>query len=365
MTMNKVLEIIKTTLPFGLATAMLVGCGSDTSPDQAEQEIIAVKVAKVETLDSGYFNAGSGQITATKSATLSTRMMGFVQRIPVKVGQKVTKGQLLVAIKNVDLQAKKAQAEASILEAKAGFQNAEKDYQRFVNLFNQNSASQKELDDMTSRFEMAKARYEAAQQMMNEVDAQFAYANIRAPFSGMIINTHVDEGTMANPGKPLVSIEAPGAFEVEARVAENQINQLKVGTEANVLVKALDASIKGKLTELSSSAQFSGGQYFAKVLLDNPPEEVRSGMFATVSFAASSAGQESATISIPKTVLVEKGQLNGIYTIGPNNTAILRWLRLGNVIGDEVEVLSGLAIGETYIVSSEGKLFNGAKVAIQ
>ncbi|MFM7895046.1 MAG: efflux RND transporter periplasmic adaptor subunit, partial [Flavobacterium sp.] len=61
----------------------------------------------------------------------------------------------------------------------------------------------------------------------------------------------------------------------------------------------------------------------------------------------------------------KQGQLTGIYTIGSGNVAILRWLRIGKTFGNQVEVLSGLAADEQYIVSADGKLFNGAKVSVQ
>ena len=93
--------------------------------------------------------------------------MGYVNKVHVNVGDKVRKGQLLVSINNNDLQAKRAQVNAGITEATAAFNNAQKDYNRFKNLFANNSASQKEMDDMTANFEMAKARLEAANQMKN------------------------------------------------------------------------------------------------------------------------------------------------------------------------------------------------------
>ena len=65
---------------------------------------------------------------------------------------------------------------------------------------------------------------------------------------------------------------------------------------------------------------------------------------------------------IPKSALVEKGQLTGVYTISSNNTAVLRWVKIGKDFGDQVEVLSGLTAKEPYIVSAQGKLYNGAKV---
>ncbi len=70
-------------------------------------------------------------------------------------------------------------------------------------------------------------------------------------------------------------------------------------------------------------------------------------------------------VLIPTEAIVTNGQLSGLYTVSQSNTALLRWLRLGRTFGDQVEVLSGLKADETYIVSAEGKLFNGAKLSVQ
>ncbi|MBO0331165.1 efflux RND transporter periplasmic adaptor subunit [[Muricauda] lutisoli] len=350
------------TMSLGL---VLMGCGSDEKQTADNREAVPVTVADVDMGDSSTILAGSGQVKAVNSATLSTRMMGYVESLPVKIGQKVNKGDLLISINNVDLRAKKAQVEASITEAQVAFNNAKKDYERFQNLFNENSASQKELDDMTARYEMAKARLEAANQMKNEVNSQFAYANIRAPFSGVVTNTYIDEGDMANPGVPLVSVESPGGFEVVAKVAENNISGIAVGTKAHVLVKALDTTITGKVSELSVSAQHTGGQYLMKVLLDRTEAEILSGMYVTVRLEAEDQGEGRTVVTVPSKALVHKGQLTGVYTLGQDNVALLRWLRLGENYGEEVEVLSGLSKGDQYIVSAEGKLYNGAKVTIQ
>ncbi|WP_045801904.1 efflux RND transporter periplasmic adaptor subunit [Flagellimonas lutaonensis] len=354
---------VKRWLPFMIGVLLMAACGDRAAKSDTASEPIPVSVATVETGSERYFTAGSGQIRSGNSAVLSTRMMGHIERIPVRVGQKVNKDDLLVVINNMDLRAKKAQVSASIIEAKAAFANAKKDYDRFVNLFQKNSASQKELDDMTARYEMAKARLQAAEEMEKEVNAQFAYVNIRAPFKGVVTNTFVDVGEMANPGMPLVGIEAPGALEVVAKIPENKVGQLREGMTAMVTVKVLDTVLNGTLTELSTSASNTGGQYLATVELKNPPASVLSGMYATVAFPVENT--QSQMLTVPKQALVERGQLTGIYTVGQNNTAILRWLRLGDPVGDGFEVLSGLSGGETYIVSYQGKLFNGAKVAIQ
>lgn len=347
-----------------ISLTVLASCGSDEKKEVADNtKPIAVKVSAVTADNTNPFLTASGKIQAVNSADLSTRMMGYVNKVHVNVGDNVGKGQLLISINNTDLQAKRAQVNASITEAQAGFNNAQKDYNRFKNLFADNSATQKEMDDMTANFEMAKARLEGATQMKNEINAQFAYVNITAPFSGVVTNKFIEAGDMANPGIPLISVETPGSFEVMARVPENQISQIKPEAAVNVTVKALNKTLTGKVTEVSTSAKNTGGQYLVKVALDKTDAPILSGMFTTVQFPVEKKATASDLVLIPKDVLVTRGQLSGVYTVSQSKTAVLRWLRLGRTYGDQVEVLSGLSADESYITTANSKLYNGAKIS--
>jgi len=360
--MKKYTYIIATII----LSVFITSCGSENKKTVTDNSTpITVKVNAVTTNGYNPFLTASGKIQAENSANLSTRMMGFVNKIHVNVGDKVKKGQLLISINNTDLQAKRAQVNANITKASAAYNNAQKDYNRFKNLFADNSASQKEMDDMTANYEMAKAGLEAAKQMKNEVNAQFAYVNLKAPFSGVVTGKNIKVGDMANPGMPLISVESPGSFEVIAMVPESEISQIKSGIDVDVLVKAVKKIIKGKVTEVSTSAKNTGGQYLVKIALSKTDVNVLSGMFATVQFPVAKTTEASSMVLIPTSVLVKKGQLSGIYTVSESNTALLRWLRLGRVYGDNVEVLSGLTAEESYIVSADGKLFNGVKISIQ
>jgi len=354
-------------ITIAIALSILVtSCGnSHKKPIVESMTPVAVQVSSVQANGSNPFVTASGKIEATNSANLSTRVMGFVNKINVKVGDKVRKGQLLISINNADLQAKRAQVNANITKATAGFKNAEKDYNRFKNLFADNSASQKEMDDMTVHYEMAKAELEAVNQMKNEISAQFAYVNIRAPFNGVITNKFIEMGDMANPGAPLIAVESPKKFQVTAMVAESNISQIKSGTKVAVLVKSLGKTISGNVTEVSSSAKNTGGQYFVKVALNKTDINILSGMFATVQFPVERKANTASIVLIPTTAIIKNGGLKGVYTVSKQNTALLRWLRLGKTYDDKIEVLSGLNSTELYIMSADGKLFNGAKVIIQ
>ena len=362
---------MKKTITFlTLSTLLFLSCGKETKETTNNEPAIVVQVSGISADSNAPFVTASGKIEAENSANVSTRMMGYVTKVHVKVGQKIGAGQLLVSVNNTDLLAKKAQVDASILQATAGYNNAKKDYDRFVALFAQQSASQKELDDMTSRYEMAKAGLEGAKQMRNEVMAQFSYSNITAPFSGEVTNTFVKEGDMANPGMPLVSIEGVSRMQVTAMVSESDIAQISNGMPVKVLVKSINKEVSGKVSEVSGSAKNTGGQYLVKVTLNTTDKAILSGMFVNVQFPIANMPKtetavKSDKVMVPESALVKQGQLTGIYTIANGKTAILRWLRTGKSFGNQVEVLSGLSVNEQYIVSAEGKLYNGAKISIQ
>ena len=358
---SKTLQILGLIL---FLTFSLASCSDSKKDSVANQELVTVQVAtSILPKNEGYFSA-SGQIEAEQFANISTRMMGYVTKVYVKVGDKVRKGQPLIDINNADMEAKKAQTQAGIIQAQARFNTAKKDMDRFQVLFDQNSASQKELDDVKTQYDIAEAQLENARQMENEVKAMLSYSNIKAPFNGVITSKSVKAGDMANPGQHLLSLEAPDNFVAKVMVPETNIPYVQQDDSVKVYVKSNQQNLSGTVSEISTSSQNSGGQYLVKIKLETPKEmRLYSGMFVSADFPSSHATNNQ--VLVPKNAIVTKGDLQGIYTVSTSNTAILRWLKLGRSIGDQVEVLSGLSEGEQYILSAEGKLYNGAKLNIK
>ncbi|NNF81929.1 MAG: efflux RND transporter periplasmic adaptor subunit [Flavobacteriaceae bacterium] len=357
----KHLKKISILLLFSLIT---MSCGEDTK-QFADSEIpsISVTTLKVGTSDTQPYISVSGTVEAGLISNLSTRVMGYVTDIPFELGDEVKKGDVIVKLSTEDLLAKRGQVNSEINSANAAFENARKDYDRFTSLFSNNSASQKELDDAKMRSDMASARLSSAKEMKAEVNAQFAYANIRAPFSGSITSKFINEGDLANPGMPLVTIENSDDFEIQARIPEHLIGQVKKGMRVMAMVKSIGENIQGEITQISSSSINTGGQYLIKVKLEDHSKSLQSGMFASVNIPVENPSMET-PIYIPKSALVKRGQLSGVFTVSQSETAILRWLRLGEETEELVEVLSGLSAGESIVLSSEARLFNGSKINI-
>jgi RND family efflux transporter MFP subunit len=348
---------------------MLSACSSNEKDTQTGTDTAILVTVSQPAADSKQGLTVSGQVEASQTANISTRVMGYITRIDVKVGDRVNKGQLLATISNDDILAKRAQTDAIITEADANFKNAQKDYERFTVLYKQQSASAKELDNMTLQYSSAKARLETARQQRNEVNAMLSYTNLTAPFAGTITQKMMDAGSMANPGMPLLTIEQSGSYQVSATVPESEINLIRNGTSAIINIGAVNRSIKGTIAQVDQSSVNSGGQYLIKVHIpDNEKQGLFAGMYANVAIPVASAiktTNASEQVIVPVSAIEYKDQLTGLYTIGSNHTALLRWVRLGKTQGSQVEVLSGLAANEQFIVSADGRLYNGIPVKIK
>jgi len=350
------------------STVFLAACGGGDRNETsvAKDNSVRVTVARPGENTTGTSIIASGVVEAAQTANISTRVMGYINKIYVKVGDHVKAGQLLVSVNSSDIVAKRAQTDAMISQAQAALANAQKDYDRFTALYNKQSATPKELDNVTLQYNAAKANLEAARQMRNEASAQLSYANITAPFSGLVTQKLSDAGSIANPGMPILTIEQNSSLQVSASIPESQISLLQQGSSATILVKSTGKTLKGNVTEISESSQFTGGQYLIKINIpDKDKEGLYAGMYVNVSIPVKREVKTVADadrVLVPHTAIVYRDQLTGLYTISNNGTALLRWVRLGSNYGNNVEVLSGLSKDENFILSADGKLYNGVPV---
>ncbi len=343
-----------------LAGLLIASCGKKDANESIQEVKTPVTIAVAKIKDYPVVHSFSGKLEAEKQSNLSTRIMGQISRIYAKPGQKVKKGDLLIQIRNQDILAKKAQVEASKIEATTAYESAKKDLARFEALYKSKSASEKEIDDIRTHFKMAEARVNAASQMEKEVEETMRYASIRAPYSGVITSKFVQEGDMANPGMPLLSMESPSKWKVIARIPEADIARLKLNDSVKVKFSSNNVTIDGVIAEINPSSTNTGNQFEAKVILsDNESASLYSGMHATVLYENGTQN----LILVPQQSLISRGQLVGLYAVSQSETALLRWVKTGQAFGDSIEILSGLADGEKYIVSSKGKLVDGALVA--
>lgn len=350
------------------AIVILGSCsgGGEKKINESTEKPVSVTVGTAQTGSRDALLA-SGQVEARQTANISTRVMGRITNILVKVGDPVAKGQLLATISDEDIRAKRSQTEAMIAEAEAAFASAQKDYDRFNNLYKEQSATVRELDNVTLQFNAAKAHVEAARQMRSEVNASLAYSSLTAPFSGTVTQKMAETGNLANPGMPILSIEQSGILQVSASISESDISYVHLGDSAVMEIKSTGKIFSGKIIQLNPSSQFTGGQYIVKISIpESDKKDVLAGMYVNVSIPVTGKpDRQTDAVLVPASALIHRDELTGIYTLSSNKTALLRWVRLGKTYGDMVEVISGLSKDESFILSAESKLYNGAPVIVK
>lgn len=346
-----------------IIAGVLISSCSGSKKEKTEQAAVKVETGSIESSSNPKAYDYTGIVQAQKQSTVATRLMGQIEQILVEKGDRVKKGDLLVSVRSNAIIAKEQQVEAGIAEARAAFENVKTNFNRIKNLYEKESATQKEFDDIKAQYKMAEARLKAANQSRKEVDEMLQYANIRSPYDGTVINKFVNVGDMASPGMPLLAIEAPGAFEVLSRIPESEMNLWSPGDTAMVEITSIKETVKGVITNISPSSKFSGPQY--EILIGLTPDEdqtstVKSGMFANVKLYH---GTEE-VFEVPSDLIVERGQLTGIWMVSPQNKALMRWIRPGRERNGKTEILSGVKPGEKYITEHNGRLYDGILVKV-
>ncbi len=334
-------------LILGLATA----CGRDatksTGGTAAEQAVGATLTVRDTTI-TGTFEA-AGVAEPFQRATLSTKLMGSVTQVLVREGDRVAKGQVLARIDARDVEAKRAQVDAGIAAAEAMYQDAQTQAARFRALYADSAATRYQLEQVETGLARAEAGLRTARASRDELNAIGDYAEIRAPFSGVVTQRFVDAGAFAAPGAPIVEVQDAARLRVSVTVPPRVASGLKTG-------QSLDAAIEGHparaIIEGAVPAP-AGAVYTVNALVENPKEAFMSGSAATLLIPD---GTRSA-ILIPATALVQEGDLTGVRVTVGGITA-LRWVKIGGPCNAPagaaacVEVLSGLTAGDEIVVGS-------------
>lgn len=342
---------------------VISACGSEDQQTDT-QDAINVEVQTAEWSISSQAQSFPGRVESDNQANLSTIVMGTVTNIPVSVGENVEKGEVLARIKDDQILAQKSQLEANMVQAKANLNNTEKNYNRIKNLYAEESATSKEMDDISTMYEIAKANMEALEARLNEVNEMLAYTTIRAPFDGIVARKFVSEGDMASPGHPLVAVADPSSIKITANVPEQWIGQIQEGEEVNVTIESAGIfDAKAILSAVSEAGDPMSRQFAVEAVLSDIEEvnALKIGMFAQISMNL----DESETLFIPKEAIVKRGQLTGIYTLNDEDKAVLRWVRTGNTSGNNIEIISGLKAGEQFVAVADQSIRQGQLLSVR
>jgi len=343
-------------------TLVAAGCGHD----QAEQSTIdlkpvTVRMTTVERSSLARPIELRGLVQPAREAFVSSRVMGPVVSINVTAGASVAKGQPLLEILPETAEGQLAQAEGARVQARAALALAERNFRRFEALHGEGAASELELDMARMEFEKARGAVEQADGAVRAATSVATESVVRAPFAGRVVDTLVEVGDLATPGRPLVRVESTGGQEIWLTVREADIRRFELNQGLDVRLDARPdlGSIQGMVREIIPSADPATHTFTIKVSL--PEISVLSG----ISGRAVIAGDTSDRIVIPAGAVHHRGGLELVIVRAPDGTARTRAVTTGRHLeGDLIEILSGLDDGESVAVDAPGPVADGTRLEV-
>jgi RND family efflux transporter MFP subunit len=356
-----------------LALVSLAGCSSERQPVAPAPEpvrnvgVFAAQQARVPDVLEAV-----GTVRAAQTSDLASQMMGNIVEIRVHEGDHIRRGQVLAVIDDSQPRATLDRTTAADLAAQQQLVAAESDLalaqstlKRYQNLYERKSVSPQEFDEVKARQQAALARRNMAEAgeaqakaALTQARTSLEYTRIRAPFDGVIAEQKTDPGTLASPGMPIFTIEDVRRYRLEATVNEGDLRDLRTGQPVLVMIDALDnADLKGHIVEIVPAADPASRTFLVKIELA-PDTRLRSGLFGRAQF---SRGERQALL-IPRSAVIERGQLQGIFVLDQNRVASLRYITLGKSSGSDIEVLAGLQNGEHVVTRPGERDLNGKRI---
>jgi len=361
------------TLAYAVLALMFVGCsGERQSVSAAPEAVTNVSVVSAQTVNLPDVVEAVGTLRAAETSQIAAQMMGNIVEIRAREGDRVQRGQVLAVIDDAQPRAVLDRATAADLAAQqeisaseSDFSLAESTFKRYQTLYDRKSVSPQEFDEIRARYQAAHARREMARAgqaqakaALQQARTALSYAHIVAPFDGLVTEKKADVGTLASPGMPLFTVEDLRHYRLEAAVNESDLRYVRQGQQVSVLIDALgDREVKGKVIEIVPAADPTSRSFLVKVELPFDTA-LRSGLFGRTQFAR---GERSALL-VPRSAIVERGQLQGIYVLDQNRIAGLRYITLGRPSAQQVEVLAGLQAGEMLVDDPGSRELSGKKI---
>ncbi len=356
-----------------------------------------VEAEKIKRTDIVSLVTANGKVKPKTDVKISANISAQIIELPVKEGDRVRQGQLLVALDPGRYQAALDQAKAQMKLEKANLEQAEQNFNRIKPLFEKNLASQEQFDQSQTQLSVVRARYEAAQHNVEQAEDDLAKTRITAPMEGLISELRAEKGetvipgTMNNPGTVIMTVSDLSSIEIEVDVDETDIALVKVGQPAEIAVDAFrDTTFKGRVVEVGSSALAPGtglGQeqvtnFRVKVQVLDKVAGIKPGMTATADITTA---ERKNVLGVPIQAVVlrdsselskskdkgkkdsgvfastpppagvakpkKKKELEGVFVIREGK-AVFTPVAVGIADQQNIEVLSGLKEGDVIITGS-------------
>jgi membrane fusion protein (multidrug efflux system) len=286
-----------------------------------------------------------GALIAEDSVVLRPEIDGRIATLLFKEGQPVNKGAVLVVLDS-------AEQRAHVAAAQADMKLAESRYKRNEELVAQNFISKQALDEARANLDILRARLQQEQVALDKTV-------LRAPFAAVVGLRQVSPGAYVKKGDDIVRLDALGTLKLEVPVPETYLPLVHIGLPVTLTVDALPGqSFSGKVHAIDPVVDPVSRNVRVRARIANPKGQLKPGMFAR---ATADLGGKTSAILLPEQVIVPRPDGSYVF-LAVDGKAELRKVTLGKREPGRVEIVSGVAVGDTVVLDGQIKLRPGLPV---
>jgi HlyD family secretion protein len=348
-------------------------------------EVEVATVSQVYPSQSFTLLNASGYVVAQRKAAVASKATGQLVWLGVEEGSRVEEGQVLARLENRDAVAARDQAAANLNNVRAGLEQAKAElhdaslaYDRQRDLVAQGIVAKADYDSAEARFKRAKAGVNgaeasitAATAALRGADVAIDYTLIRAPFNAVVLTKNADVGDIvtplgaaANAKAAVVTIADMGSLQVEADVAESNLEKIKVGQPCEITLDALpEVRFRGELHTIVPTADRSKATVMVKVRFQDTDRRILPEMSAKVAFLerpVKSDEQRPFTALNPRAVLTRNGK-KVVFLIRGERVEETQ-VSISAPVGDMVRIVSGVKVGDKVVLKPLEKLKDGSRI---
>lgn len=293
-------------------------------------------------------------VEAVRQTVIAAQVPGAVVALPVKAGDRVQAGQVLMRLDARAADQNAAAGQAQVKAAQASLAVATQEYQRQQQLFQKQYISQGALERAEAQFKAAQAQAQAQLAQAGAARTEAGFFTVKAPYAGVVSELPVTLGDMAMPGRPLATVYDPQALRVTAAVSPSALPAALAPAQVQI---ELDGQVlQARAIQVLPAAD--PATHTVTVRADLPAgTAARPGQFARLVLAGTGAPSASSRLYVPAQAVMRRAEMSLVYVLDAQGNPQLRQVRVGPRVaspsGDRVEVLSGLNAGEPVVLDPQ------------
>ena len=359
--------MIKTPKPIIITTLILLAaCSKQEAPVQ--ESVRPVKYQKITFMGGSFGRSFSGTAIAGVETQLSFRVEGIVNRVNVKVGQKVQKGSLIATLDPSDYELGYEEADASVKNADAQEKQTKSNFERVAILYENQNTSLAEYESAKAQYESAKANEKAMKQRRKQAKSKLSYTRLYAPISGIVNNVFVEENEVVATGNNIVTLSSNDNLEVLVGIPESFITDISEGQQVEITFTSLPGNkFAGTVSEVSFALSSETAIYPVTVKMDEANAQVRPGMAADVTFNFQGSEIEE-TLMVAPSAVGEDQNGNFVFVLEPQDQSQYQVRKtavtIGNLTGDGFIVQEGLEENDLVAIAGLPSLLDGMTVSL-